>query len=220
MPQSSAVLPPRTPNPPPASGNPASTSGLPSWVRWLGQRPVGRRRHARGPLRAPGENHGGRRQRDQPDPRQLGLPRLRRGPGRSGAAGDLRRHHQHGRRHGYRAACRRYRTRVDRHERPAAVHPDGAPARGRPAPRRALDQGHRHLEPERLQLPLRRQPHVLPPGAAGPAPGAHRPHRLLPVPRARRDPARAATRRRERGAGGGAARVGSGRSWPSSRSCG
>ena len=50
------------------------------------------------------------------------------------------------------------------------------------AERRGIDWNadHRHVEPERLPLALRRQPHVLPALAAGRAARADGPHRLVP----------------------------------------
>ena len=67
-----------------------------------------------------------------------------------------------------------------RDERSVAVHAARLHAGRRRAARHRLEQDHRHLEPERLPLALRRQPHVLPALAAGRAPRADGPHRLLP----------------------------------------
>ncbi len=58
------------------------------------------------------------------------------------------------------------------------------------AERRGIDwkQDQRHVEPERLPLALRRQPHVLPARAARRAPRADGPHRLVPPARAALEP--------------------------------
>ena len=56
---------------------------------------------------------------------------------------------------------------VVRDERSVAVHAARVHAGDREAPRRRLARDQRHVEPERLPVALRRQPHVLPHRAAG-----------------------------------------------------
>ena len=56
------------------------------------------------------------------------------------------------------------------------------------AARRRLERDQRHVEPERLHLALRRQPHVLPHRAARRAAHAHRPHRVVQRARAALEP--------------------------------
>ena len=71
------------------------------------------------------------------------------------------------------------RRHLDRAQRSFAVHAAGAGAGGRQAARHPLGAHLGHVEPVGLPLALRRQPHVLPAGAAGRAARAARPHRLL-----------------------------------------
>ena len=62
---------------------------------------------------------------------------------------------------------------------PVALHAAGVHARRREAARHRLAPDQRHLQPERLPEPLRRQPHVLPHRAARCAAHPGRPHRVL-----------------------------------------
>ena len=68
---------------------------------------------------------------------------------------------------------------VVRDERSVAVHAARVHAGHGEAPRRSLERDQRHVEPERLPEPLRRQPHVLPHRASGSAADPRRSHRLL-----------------------------------------
>ena len=116
---------------------------------------------------------GARRDRRLADPVQLGLPRLRHGRGRARAARHLRRRRQQRRPHGRAASTASTSARIS-----CALN-DPSPFTLLAfmlvaAERRGVDweRDHRHLEPERLHLALRRQPHVLPARAAGRAPRA------------------------------------------------
>ena len=103
------------------------------------------------------------------DPVQLGVPRLRHGRGARRAARHLRRDGQHASRHMDRCL-----DGVDHRRHLDCALNDPSPftllafvlaaAKRRGIP---WTRDHRHVEPERLSLALRRQPHVLPPRAAG-----------------------------------------------------
>ena len=71
-----------------------------------------------------------------------------------------------------------------RAERSVAVHAAGLHAGRGEAARHRLAPDQRHLQPERLPEPLRRQPHVLPHRAARRAAHPGRPHRVLQPARA------------------------------------
>ena len=150
--------------------------------------PARRPRHAGRLQPAPARPPRSRRDRGLADPVQLGLPRLRHGLGRARAARHLRRRRQQRRPHGPLPRRRRRRRDLVRDERPVAVHAARLHAGRRRAARHRLEEDHRHVEPERLPLALRRQPHVLPALAAGRAPRADRPHRLVPPVRAALEP--------------------------------
>ena len=165
-----------------------------------------RPRRAGGLQRAAEGHPGARRHGRVADPLQLGLPRLRR---RRGAAGDprhLRRDRELGRGHGRLPRRHSRRRHLDLAQRSLAVHAAGARAGGRQAPRHPLAAHLGDLEPVGLPLPLRRQPHVLPPGPAGCAARAARPHRVRPPAPAALEPAvggRPAHAAGRRHAGGG-----------------
>ncbi len=75
-----------------------------------------------------------------------------------------------------------------RAERSVALHAAGLHAGHRQAARHRLAPDQRHLQPERLPQPLRRQPHVLPHRAARRAAHPGRPHRVLQPARAEVEP--------------------------------
>ncbi len=139
---------------------------------------------------------------------QLGVPWVRRRQRTVGIAWYVRNGHQPRGRHAGRPRRRAHRRSLHGHERPFALHAAGVRAGGGQASRRALDQDHGHLKPERLHLALRREPHVLPPGAAGRATGHRGSHRVREQARAGLEPlvhrrAAHATGRRDPGRGHG-----------------
>ena len=147
--------------------------------------PADRPRRAGGLQRAAQGHPGARRHGRVADPLQLGLPRLRHRRDAARGARHLRGDGELGRGHGGLSRRHSRGRHLDLAQRSLAVHAAGPGAGGGEAPRHPLGAHLRHVEPVGLPLPLRRQPHVLPPRPAGRAARAARPHRLrAPAPAA------------------------------------